>query len=1017
MNRKLAFSLLLGAFAVSSWAQQAVTVKGTVKDAENNPVIGATVVVKGTTIGTTTDIDGNYTINVNPGQVLEFSYVGMQQSSITVGNKNVINITMADGEQLDEVVVIGYGTVKKSNLTGAVASVSGKDLQAGVARSASSALQGRIAGVSVSSATGQPGQDMNINIRGISSLSSTKPLYVIDGVYGDINMVDPNDIQSLEVLKDASAAAIYGSRAANGVVLITTKSGRTEMPTRVEVNAYSGIQTVAKTMEVMNTAEYMAFCKQHQIGQKIPEFVNGNGIDTDWQKETFETAPVTKINLNVSGGGKTSTYNVSGSYLNQKGIVKTTGYEAWNIRTKNTFSAFNNHLRMGTSVLLKMWNKDYDDLSYSSALRNLTMVPVYDTNNPKDGRWGYVPSWGKGADNPVGWVESHDNQRHGIDLLMNGYAEVDLGLEGLKYKFNVGAERLQRRSYAHSTPFYFGPYSEQNVNKLSEGHTWDNTWMIENTLHYDNTFGKHTVSGLLGYSSQRYSYRSISASREGLTDGIFVLDNGASNTQTNGGSAAANTLVSLFARGMYSFDSRYMVSASVRRDGSSKFADGHRYGVFPSASVGWNIMNEQFFEKAKETVNELKLRVSYGTLGNLNGVGNYATQSVVNSGYNAVQGGSWWLGATTGASWVSPEDLTWEKTKTFNVGTDVAILNNKLSLTADYFIQRTEGLLLGINQPGSSGMSGTPTYNAATVENKGVEISLNHRNTVGELYYHVGVNLSAIKNNLKEITTPTRQEFTGYTPHDKGYITWAKVGKSIGSFYLVKTDGIFQNQAEIDAYVNANGQKIQPNAVPGDLKYVDYDGDGDIDNLDQQYCGSPFPKLSMGLTMGAEYKGFDLNLFFDCNFGNKIFNGMRYYSSYMDGGLQNLSKEMLNAWTESNPNTDVPRYYGDNDLNNTGWAITDRWLENGSFFRLKTLEFGYTLPQSWTSKALLQNVRIYTAMDNLFTITNYKGYTPDLGVNSGDGATGQSGSVMTRGCDDGRYPSARSFTFGLQVNF
>lgn len=537
------------------------------------------------------------------------------------------------------------------------------------------------------------------------------------------------------------------------------------------------------------------------------------------------------------------------------------------------------------------------------------------------------------------------------------------------------------------------------------------------TLHYDNTFGKHTVSGLLGYSSQRYSYRSISASREGLTDGIFVLDNGASDTQTNGGSAAANTLVSLFARGMYSFDSRYMVSASVRRDGSSKFADGHRYGVFPSASVGWNIMNEQFFEKAKETVNELKLRVSYGTLGNLNGVGNYATQSVVNSGYNAVQGGSWWLGATTGASWVSPEDLTWEKTKTFNVGTDVAILNNKLSLTADYFIQRTEGLLLGINQPGSSGMSGTPTYNAATVENKGVEISLNHRNTVGELYYHVGVNLSAIKNNLKEITTPTRQEFTGYTPHDKGYITWAKVGKSIGSFYLVKTDGIFQNQAEIDAYVNANGQKIQPNAVPGDLKYVDYDGDGDIDNLDQQYCGSPFPKLSMGLTMGAEYKGFDLNLFFDCNFGNKIFNGMRYYSSYMDGGLQNLSKEMLNAWTESNPNTDVPRYYGDNDLNNTGWAITDRWLENGSFFRLKTLEFGYTLPQSWTSKALLQNVRIYTAMDNLFTITNYKGYTPDLGVNSGDGATGQSGSVMTRGCDDGRYPSARSFTFGLQVNF
>lgn len=1014
MNRKLAFSLLLGAFAVSGWAQQATTVKGTVKDADNNPIIGATVVIKGTTQGTTTDIDGNYTINVSPGQVLEFSYVGMQQSFITVGNKNVINITMADGEQLDEVVVIGYGTVKKSNLSGAVASVSGKELQASVARSASSALQGRIAGVSVSSSTGQPGQAMNINIRGVNSLSGSNPLYVIDGVYGDINMVDPNDIQSLEVLKDASAAAIYGSRAANGVVLITTKGGHKEMPTKVEVTAYSGIQAVGKTMDVMNTAEYMQFCKTHGIGQNIAEFVNGNGIDTDWQKEIFRTAPVSKISLNVSGGGKSSTYNVSGSYTNQKGIVQTTGYEAWNVRAKNTFSALNDHVRMGSTLLLKMWDKDYDDVSYSSALRNLTMVPVYD-DNAKYGHWGAVPEWGKGADNPVGWAEAHDNQRHGVDILLNGYAEVDLFLKGLKYKLNVGAERLQRRSYNYATPFYFGPYSSLDITNLSEGHSWDNTWMIENTLHYDNTFGKHTVSGLLGYSAQRYSYRSMSASRKGMSEGIYVLDNGKSDTQTNGGSAGANSLVSLFARGMYSYDDRYMVSASIRRDGSSKFADGHRYGVFPSASIGWNIMNEQFFENAKEKVNELKLRLSYGTLGNLNGVGNYATQSVVNSGYNHVQGGSWWLGATTGASWVSPEDISWEKTKTFNIGADIAVLNNKLSLTADYFIQETDGLLLGINQPNSSGMSGTPIFNAAVVSNKGLELSLNHRNTVGELYYHVGVNMSAIKNELKEITTPTKQEFTGFNPHGKGDITWAKIGKPLGSFYLIQTDGIFQNQAEIDAYTGKNG-KIQPNAQPGDLKFVDYDGDGDIDNQDQQYCGSPFPKFSMGLTMGAEYKGIDLNLFFDGNFGGKIYNAMRYYNHYMDGGLQNLSKEMLNAWTESNPNTDVPRYTGDTDLNGTSWAITDRWLESSSFFRLKTLELGYTLPQAWTSKALLSKVRIYTAMDNLFTITNYTGYTPDLGVNEGDGANGGTGT-MSRGCDDGRYPIARSFTFGLQVNF
>lgn len=1020
MNKKLALTLLLGGFALSGWAQEVITVKGTVKDAENNPVIGASVVVKGTTQGTTTDLDGNYTISVPKGQTLEFSYVGMQQSQVTVSNRNVINITMAEGQQLDEVVVIGYGTVKKSDLTGAVSSVSGKDLQASVARSASSALQGRVAGVAVSSATGQPGQAMNISIRGVSSLSATNPLYVIDGMYGDINMVDPSDIQSIEVLKDASAAAIYGSRAANGVVLITTKGGRKDMPTRVEVNAYSGVQTVAKTMEVMNTAEYMQFCKQYGIGQSVAEFTNGNGIDTDWQKETFRTAPVTKVNVNISGGNKTSTYNVSGSYLNQKGIVKTTGYEAWNVRAKNTFSFLNNHVRVGSTILLKLWDKDYDELSYSAALRNLTMVPVYDRENPFYGQWGYVQSWGKGADNPVGWVEAHDYQKHGVDALLNGYAEVDLFLPGLKYKLNVGAERLQRRGYRHTAPFYFGPYSQITQNELDEDTQWDGTWMIENTLNYDHTFGKHTVSGLLGYSSQRYNYRKFSAGRKGMTDGIYVIDNGLSDTSTNGGSAGANTMVSLFARAMYSFDSRYMVTASVRRDGSSKFADGHRYGVFPSASVGWNIMNEQFFERAKETVNELKLRLSYGTLGNLNGVGNYATQSTVNSGYNAVQGNSWWMGSTTGASWVSPAEITWEKTKTFNVGLDAAILDSKLSLNADYFVQRTDGLLLGINQPGSAGMSGTPTYNAAIVDNKGIEISLNHRNAVGELYYHVGVNLSAIQNKLKEITTPTKQEFTGFNPHGKGDITWAKVGKPIGSFYLVKTDGIFQNQQEIDAYVNAKGEKIQPHAVPGDLKFIDFDGDGDIDNQDQQYCGSPFPKLTMGLSMGLEYKGIDLNLFFDANFGNKVFNAMRYYNSYMDGGLQNLSAEMLDAWTETHTNTDVPRYVTGNDLNNTNWAITDRWLENGSFFRLKTLELGYTLPKAWTSKALLQSVRIYTAMDNLFTITSYKGYSPDLGMNDGDGATGQTASsstTMTRGCDDGRYPTARAFTFGLQVNF
>ena len=1011
MNRKLAFSLLLGAFAISSWAQQAITVKGTVKDSENNPVVGATVVIKGTTQGTTTDIDGNYTISVAPGQVLEFSYVGMQQSTITVGDQKVINITMADGEMLDEVVVIGYGTVKKSHLTGAVASASGNDLQANVQRSAASALQGRIAGVNVSAANGQPGEGMNINIRGISSLSSTSPLYVIDGVYGDINMVDPADIQSIEVLKDASAAAIYGSRAANGVVLITTKGGHLETPTRVSVDAYTGVQTVAKYIDVMDGNQLRDFAKT--TGYTTAEgLLNWNGgAGTDWQKELYNTAMVSKVGLNVSGGNKTSTYNLSASYLNQDGIVKTTGYEAWNIRSKNTFSLFNNHVRVGSTFMIKFWKKKYEDVSYTSALTAVPQWSPYDEN----GDWAEAPSWTRG-DNPVGWAEAHDYQNHGIDILLNGYAEVDLGLKGLKYKFNVGINKYTRRSYSYVVPYVFSETSSNPTYNLDESTSWENDWLVENTLHYDNVFGDHNLSVLAGYSAQRNNSRGFGAGRDGLSEGLFVINAGSVSTQTTSGDAWANTLISMFGRVMYSYDDRYMLSASIRRDGSSKFANGHRWGTFPSVSVGWNAMNENFFEQAKEVMNELKVRASYGVLGNLNGIGNYATQSVVTSGLNNVQGSSLWEGGITGESWVSPANVTWEKTKTLNIGLDMSFLNSKLSITADYFIQKTEDMLLSMPQPGSFGLSGSPTMNAGTVENKGLELSINHRHSVGEVYYHIGANATFLHNELTKVNGD-RDEWEGFNPHGKGTITYAKTGHSIGFFNLIKSDGIFQSQEEIQAYVDKNGNQIQPNAQPGDLKFIDANGDGKIDNLDRQDCGNALPKVTVGLTMGAEWRGIDFNLFFDGNFGNKIYNA-QYYTTVYNETTGNQYTERLNSWTENNRNTNIPRYIKGTDDNGTNWGYTDRWLENGSFFRLKTLELGYTFPKVWMEKVKLSNLRVYTAMENLFTITSYKGYTPDLGVVDADGAGTSGGSgVMTRGCDDGRYPTARTFTFGLQINF
>ncbi|WP_455637466.1 SusC/RagA family TonB-linked outer membrane protein [Parabacteroides sp.] len=1006
MNRKLAFSLLLGAFALSGWAQQAITVKGTVKDAENNPVIGATVVVKGTTLGTTTDLDGNYTIKVNQGQVLEFSYVGMQQSSVTVNNQNVINITMAEGELLDEVVIIGYGTVKKSDLTGAVSSVSAKDLQANVAKSAANALQGRIAGVSVSNVNGQPGAGMSINIRGLSSLGSNTPLYVIDGVYGDINMVDPADIASLEVLKDASAAAIYGSRAANGVVLITTKGGKKDMPTSIDVNVFSGFQNITKKLDVLDAQQWIGVMKNS--GYALPESaLNYKGKGTNWQDEVYRTAPITKANISISGGTKNATYNVSAGYINQEGIMLNSGYDAFNIRTKNTFSFFNDHFRVGNTLLVKTSTKDINKLVITDPLRQNPLLAVYDENQL--GGYAGIEPWMKNMDNPVGASKLNDYQKHNTELLINAYAEVDLGLKGLKYKLNVGYNKNNGRDYTYNAAYDFG--SGAILSGLNEGASFGDQWLVENTLHYDNTFGKHTVSGLFGYSAQKNSSRSFGAGRKDLPEGTNVIGAGSTTEQTTSGSLQENSIVSIFGRAMYSYDSRYMLSASIRRDGSSRFADGHRYGVFPSVSAGWNIMNENFFESLKSTVNELKLRASYGVLGNQE-IGNYTTQSIVSSGINYIQGGAWWMGSISGKDWVSPADLTWEETKTTNVGLDASFFNGKLSLNADYFVQETSNILLGISMPSSVGLGGSPTMNAGTIQNKGLEIALNHRNTVGEVYYNVGVNLSTIKNKVKEVTVGNVQEFGGYNPQGEGTVTWAKVGDPIGAFYVIKTDGLFQSKEEVDAYTK-DGEKIQPKAEPGDVRFVDFNGDGKITDDDRQYAGSPFPDFSFGIRANMEWRGFDLGLFFDGMVGNKIYNYTRARMESMNE-ITNFSTSVLNAWTEQNRNTDMPRFVqGGENLNHR--RVSDRWIEDGSFLRLKTLEFGYTLPQEWMSKIRVKNLRVYTAMDNLFTITGYTGYTPDLGQN--DDQNGGGDSTMSRGCDHGRFPLARTITFGLQLNF
>lgn len=1002
--------MLFGAFCHLSWAQQALQVSGTVTDNNGTPLQGATVTVKETRAAVTTGQNGDYTISVLQGQTLVFSYVGMGTREIVARNSQNLNVSLSSHNELEEVVVIGYGTVRKKDLTGAVASVTGKDLQANIAQTTAGALQGRVAGVTVSNAGGQPGAGMSINIRGLSSLGSNTPLYVIDGVYGDINLVDPSDIASIDILKDASAAAIYGSRAANGVVLITTRGGRKDSPARLNLSAYTGVQKITRKIPVMNAQQWKGILSS--AGSLPPQAVPFQGNGTNWQDEIYKTAPINKVNAGVSGGGKTSTYDVSAGYIDQEGILMTTGYKAFNFRTKNTFSFFNDHFRLGNTLLVRTSKNRTSDFTITDALRQNPLVPILDP----DQLGGYAPfePWMKNLDNPVGYLKLHNWHTDETDLFLNAFAEVDLGLKGLKYRFNLGINRSNGENYQYNDAYNFGNGIIKSF--IGENAFFNKEWLAENTLHYDNVFGKHSVSALAGYSAQENSNRNFSASRNNIPAGTNAIGAASPAEQNTSGGLQEFALESMFGRLIYSYDSRYLLTASVRRDGSSRFAEGHRYGVFPSIALGWNISNEQFFAPLKDKINSLKLRASYGKLGNQE-IGNYPTQSIVTTGINGVEGvgggETWWQGASTGINWVSPVNLTWEETRTSNIGLDAGLFDNKLTFSADYYQRETRNILLSINMPPSAGLGGSPTLNAGTITNRGFEVLINYHNTVGEFTYNVGVNASRAKNRVKAVTVGNVQQFGGYNPQGEGTITWARVGYPIGGFWVTKTDGIFQTDAEAQAYKNKDGVVIQPDAKAGDVKFVDFNGDGQISDDDRQYVGSPFPKLAYGISGSVSYKNLDLAFFFDGMYGNMIYNYTRARIQSTNE-LINYSTTLLDSWTPTNTHTDLPRFVM-NDANRNWRRVSERWMESGSFLRLKTLEVGYSLKGNFLQKAGISTGRVYLSGENIFTITKYTGYTPDLGANNGQNGGGS--GTMTAGTDHGRFPLARTLIVGLQLNF
>lgn len=1013
--KKILCFFFLCLLTLSGFAQE-INITGTVTEASSNePMPGVTVQVKGTTTGTISNIDGQYTIKAKMNDILVFSTIGMKTIERKVTSNAPINVSMAeDNVQLDQVIVIGYGTVKKSHLSGAVSSVGSKELNGDVTTSAANALQGKIAGVSVMTSSGNPNDGATINVRGISSLSNNDPLYLIDGAFGDLNMVDPNDIQSIEVLKDAAAAAIYGSRAAGGVVLITTKGGRKEMPTKVDVNFFTGIQQNPKKLNVLNGEQYSRFARYYGMAGDgygaETDAVPYAGEGTDWQDVMLNTAMVYKANVGITGGSKNAAFSASGGYLNKDGIMRNSSHESYNIRLKSDFTFLNNRVTIGESLILRLakGKGGMDQDTMNGILRFPSVVPIFDPENST--------GWGTSKDinlpNPYAMSEVNDVTSENTQIFLNAYIQAEI-INGLKYKLNLGLRRNHTKNRNYMGAYDLGTYGINEEPDLSEGFSSFDSWVLENTVNYDRTFGKHTISAMAGYSAQKDYIYNLNGSNSDIPKFIETMTG---NVTTMKSSSTRNelALVSLFGRVMYSYDDRYLFSASIRRDGSSRFEDGHRFGSYPSVSVGWNINREKFFRPLENIFDQLKLRMSYGKLGNQEMVSFYPTQTGVSDGMNYLQGNSIWFGKLPFVRAKSPDDLSWENTETYNIGLDVMLLNGKLALTADAYIKNTNHVLIPVPETDSSGLSGMPERNAGKVQNKGIELSATWRSTIGDkINYYIGANMSTANNKVSSITAGGRfMSISGYSAHGAGGcgINMFKKGHSMSYFNLIETDGIFRSMEEIENYKGRNGELIQPGAQVGDIRYKDWNGDGKIDENDQHDVGSPLPNFNFGLRLGGDWNNFDLNIFIDGVAGNKIYNYPRYCleSGAFSG---NLSTNVANSWRPDNQNTDMPRFSKSDGTDNK-LAYTDRWLEDGSYVRLKTIDLGYTFPKQWLQKAMIQNLRLYVSMENLLTLTKYKGYTPDLGESS---ATGVSYNVFSRGIDQGRYPIPRTFSFGIQL--
>jgi|APHig6443717817_1056837.scaffolds.fasta_scaffold15107_1 TonB-linked SusC/RagA family outer membrane protein len=1024
--RTFALFLFVCLIMPHAWASQQTkkTITGIVSDAESGEKLpGATIMEKGTSNGTITDIDGKFSLTVKDDCTIEISYVSYKSQVLPTAGKQNFNILLQpDVVGMDDVIVIGYGTIKKSDVTGAVASIASDDIRSNVGSGIDQAMQGRAAGVSVTANTGTPGASPTVRIRGMGTITNPNPFYVIDGIpvsSESVGLLNPGDIESMEILKDASAAAIYGARAANGVVLITTRRAKAGK-SNISLDAYSGIQTVAKKYDLMNAKDWITY--RNAAGQKWQD--SSLVTNTDFQDEIFRDAIVQNLQLSFLNGNDKINSAIIGSYFKQDGIIKGSDYERFSARV-NTSSKINSWLTVGETfgfTHAKQNNIPEQDEWSSVTIQALVIdptTPVYDavTGNPAGALLNNI-------NNPVGLIERNHNVLTTEQILGNAYVEIK-PVSWLTFKSSISTE-INNSNNERFTPIFFESSTNQSTQTtLFNGNFKLNTLLMEQLLTFQKTFAeKHDVQFLLGYTRQKSSYRLNLRQVNGVpeSEDLWLISNGdkatlqyedvASTLPTGkfSGTPYDASMISYLARLIYSFNNKYDLTASVRRDGSSKFGSANRWGNFPSFAMGWKFSEESFFPK-NQIINFGKLRAGWGMLGNQE-IGDYAAYTNVSYGLNTTFGAygnqvRYSGGAPTG---YANAGVKWESTKQTNIGLDLTMLNSKLNINFDYFLRFTNDMLAAVPVPKLTGIQFDPTVNVGSISNKGWEFNATYRDRSGDFKYEVGFNLGSIKNNVESLGGGKPISSAQFRAGD--FIARTEEDMPIAYFYGLKTDGIYQNQAEIDDLdkkardLNGGDAKIffdNKRAKPGDIKMKDINDDGRITAADRTFIGSPHPDLTYALNLKFEYKNFDLSIFGQGVYGNEIFMAtLNYLQS--GNGYWNLLNSAKNYWKQEGDITDVPRV----GLQDYNMRFSDRYIKDGSFFRIKNVMLGYSLPSKIGEKAGIEKVHVYVSGQNLFCFSKYEGFDPEIGTGRG---------MLDIGIDRGMYPIARTVSVGLNLTF